>query len=82
MQNLDGFRQEVRSWLEDNCPPSMRTPMDPNEHPGGGRNAKYSNPETQVWMERCAERGFTVPTWPKEYGGAGLDKDENLVLRS
>lgn len=82
MQNLDGFRDEVRGWLEENCPASMRTPMVANEQPAGGRNATYSNPETQVWLERCVERGFTVPTWPKEFGGAGLDKDENSVLRS
>ncbi|GIS18339.1 MAG: hypothetical protein CM15mP120_02550 [Pseudomonadota bacterium] len=27
------------------------------------------------------ERGFTVPSWPKEYGGAGLNKDEVVVLQ-
>ena len=27
-----------------------------------------------------AERGWTVPTWPKEYGGAGLSKAEYMVL--
>jgi alkylation response protein AidB-like acyl-CoA dehydrogenase len=26
------------------------------------------------------ERGWTVPTWPKEYGGAGLDKDLYPIL--
>ena len=39
MQNLEVFRDEVRGWLNENCPESMRTPMDANEHPGGGRNA-------------------------------------------
>ena len=82
MQNLEVFRDEVRGWLDENCPESMRTPMDANEHPGGGRNATYANPDTKVWLERCAERGFTVPTWPEEFGGAGLNKDENLVLRN
>jgi alkylation response protein AidB-like acyl-CoA dehydrogenase len=28
-----------------------------------------------------AERGFTVPMWPTEYGGAGLSKEENAVLQ-
>jgi alkylation response protein AidB-like acyl-CoA dehydrogenase len=28
-----------------------------------------------------AQRGWTVPHWPKEYGGGGLDKDELKVLR-
>jgi alkylation response protein AidB-like acyl-CoA dehydrogenase len=34
-----------------------------------------------VWMQRMAERGFTVPTWPVEYGGAGLCGDEHRVLQ-
>jgi alkylation response protein AidB-like acyl-CoA dehydrogenase len=27
-----------------------------------------------------AERGWTAPTWPREYGGGGLSKDEAKVL--
>jgi acyl-CoA dehydrogenase len=79
--SLEAFREETRAWLEENCPPSMRTPMAPDEFPAGGRKVKYRNPETKLWMDRCAERGFTVPTWPKEYGGAGLNADESRVLR-
>jgi len=59
----------------------MRTPMPANEYPGGGRRANYSNPDTKLWMHRMAEKGFTVPTWPREYGGAGLSSDEARVLR-
>lgn len=29
-----------------------------------------------------AEQGFTVPTWPKEYGGAGLSSQENQILQA
>ena len=79
--SLDAFREETRSWLEENCPPSMRTPMPAEETPGGGRRATYRNPETKVWLERCAARGYTAPTWPEEYGGAGLDAGEAQVLR-
>jgi alkylation response protein AidB-like acyl-CoA dehydrogenase len=32
------------------------------------------------WLERAAERGFTVPTWPEEYGGAGLSVEEEIIL--
>jgi alkylation response protein AidB-like acyl-CoA dehydrogenase len=55
--------------------------MPEDESPGGGRRAQYKNPDTKVWMDRCAERGYTVPTWPKEYGGGGLSKDENVVFQ-
>ena len=79
--SLEAFREETRSWLEENCPPSMRTPMPADESPGGGRNAKFKNPETKVWMERMGEKGWIVPTWPTEYGGAGLDATHNRVLQ-
>jgi alkylation response protein AidB-like acyl-CoA dehydrogenase len=78
---LDDWRREVRDWLERNCPASMRTPMPADEYPGGGRRAEYRNPDTRIWLERMAERGFTVPLWPKAYGGAGLTKGENAVLQ-
>jgi alkylation response protein AidB-like acyl-CoA dehydrogenase len=78
---MSAFTDELRGWLEENCPPSMRTPMPAEEYPGGGRRAAYANPDTGVWMRRMAERGFTVPLWPKEYGGAGLNAEENGVLQ-
>ncbi len=79
MSNLEEFRTQARAWLEANCPASMRTPMPADEHPGGGRRARYKNPDTKTWLERCAEQGYTVPSWPREYGGAGLNKDEVVV---
>ena len=70
------FRQEVRAWLDANCPDSCRGP---GEVPGGGTKAPMTDDQRR-WIERCAERGFTVPTWPKEYGGAGLGKDAFVAL--
>ncbi|HEX7036086.1 MAG TPA: acyl-CoA dehydrogenase family protein [Pseudomonadales bacterium] len=81
MADLDTFREEVRSWLEANCPPSMRTPMPENETVWGGRRERFVNPDSKVWLERMAERGWTAPTWPKEYGGGGLSPDEDRVLQ-
>jgi alkylation response protein AidB-like acyl-CoA dehydrogenase len=78
---LDTFREETRSWLEANCPESMRTPMPEREMPWGGRNATYANPDTKVWMDNMASRGWTAPEWPAEYGGGGLSKEENKVLQ-
>ncbi len=28
-----------------------------------------------------AAKGYTAPTWPTEYGGAGLNAEQNMVLR-
>lgn len=79
MTDLNEFREHARAWLEENCPASMRTNMPPNEMPSGGRRTQYKNPDTKLWMDRCAERGYTVPAWPQLCGGAGLDKDQVMV---
>jgi alkylation response protein AidB-like acyl-CoA dehydrogenase len=78
--NLDEFRAEVSAWLQDNCPPSMRTPTPEGETIWGGRQEKFVNPESKVWLERMAGRGWTAPTWSTAYGGGDLSSDENRIL--
>ncbi|HSG88469.1 MAG TPA: acyl-CoA dehydrogenase family protein, partial [Pseudomonadales bacterium] len=81
MATEQAFRTEVRSWLEENCPASMRTPMPEDETVWGGRNAQFTNPDSKLWLERMASRGWTAPTWPSAYGGGGLSADENKILQ-
>ncbi len=81
MQELTSFRQETCEWLEENCPPSMRKPALEKDKCWGGRNFEFQSEDQKLWLDRMAERGWTVPTWPKEYGGGGLSKDEAKVLR-
>jgi alkylation response protein AidB-like acyl-CoA dehydrogenase len=81
MKPLDEFREETRNWLEENCPPSMRTTATEAEAVGGGRNQTYSNPDAKVWLDRMAAQGWTAPMWPREYGGGGLSRDEFLILQ-
>ncbi|NIP14278.1 MAG: acyl-CoA dehydrogenase [Pseudomonadales bacterium] len=81
MTDLNEFRKEVRNWLEENCPPSMRTSTPEGETVWGGRREKFANPDSKIWLERMAERGWTAPTWPREYGGGGLTADEDKVLQ-
>lgn len=81
MADLEAFRSETRAWLEENCPMSMRVPGRSDEDMcWGGRKFKFQSDDQKVWLERMAERGWTVPTWPKEYGGGGLSKDEAKIL--
>jgi len=77
---LDAFRAETRAWLEENCPPGMRTPMPDEERVWGGKKPVFKHPESRVWMERMVERGWSAPGWPKEYGGGGLDRAHAAVL--
>ena len=81
MEAIEKFRIETREWLEANCLDSMRTPQPENEVVWGGRNASFKNPDSKVWLERMAERGWTAPMWPKQYGGGGLNKAEFKILR-
>jgi alkylation response protein AidB-like acyl-CoA dehydrogenase len=81
MADLDSFRRETREWLRANAPKSMATPLGDHEEPcWGGRRATYENPEPKQWLDVMAARGWTAPTWPKEYGGGGLSRDEARVL--
>ena len=78
MTDLQTFREETRNWLEANCPQEMRKPGDVA---WGGRNAQFSHPDQKIWLERMGEKGWTCPTWPSEYGGGGLSKEENKILQ-
>lgn len=81
MDALEQFRADTRAWLEENCPPSMRTPMPEDESPWGGKRAVWKNPESKQWLDTMASRGWTAPQWPAAYGGGGLSKDENKILQ-
>ena len=72
---IEAFRRDTRAWLEANCPPEMRQPVvDESDVCWGGRRVKFKSDAQRVWLERMAERGWTVPEWPKEYGGGGLSQ--------
>jgi alkylation response protein AidB-like acyl-CoA dehydrogenase len=82
MADVEKFRSETRGWLEANCPPDMRLPLEDDEDRyWGGRNATFNSEGQRLWFERMAARGWTVPEWPKEYGGGGLSREEGRILR-
>ena len=70
MSDLENFRVEVKDWLDKNCPATMRAgaPADtPIDEVWGGRKAVYKNPDSKLWLDRMGEKGWTMPTVPKEY---------------
>ena len=81
MADLDQFRLEVRQWLEDNCPESQRKPITRDEQVWAGRNKSFPSDDARLWLERMADKGWTVPDWPTEYGGGGLDERQTKILR-
>jgi alkylation response protein AidB-like acyl-CoA dehydrogenase len=81
MADLESFRRETRAWLEANAPASLRgMGNDPLHGVWGGRKRRFAHPDQEAWLERAAARGFTAPTWPREYGGGGLSAEEAKVL--
>src|SRR5690349_19489239 len=82
MSELDAFRTETRGWLEANCPAEMRQPIRSEaDICWGGRHRTFQSDAQRQWLEAMAGRGWTVPDWPKEYGGGGLSAAETRVLK-
>ncbi len=73
----DSFRAEVRAWIADTFPASLR----------GGGNAMSAieggtepTADEERWRIAMGEKGWGVPSWPKDYGGGGLDRGQTRVL--
>ena len=82
MTDLEAFRSETRAWLEANCPDEMRQPIRSEaDICWGGRNWAFQSDAQRHCLEVMAERGWTVPDWPNDYGGGGLSPDEARVLK-
>ena len=75
---LSEFRVETREWLKTSLPASI---IGKGEGFNGGTKKPTQNPDSMRWLESCYEKGYTVPTWPKEYGGADLTTIELKILR-
>ena len=80
MEQLESFRQEVRDWLEANCPMSMRSPAGEDEMLWSSRNISFQSEDQKLWFERMRDRGWFTPDWPRKYGGGGLDRSQIRIL--
>ena len=79
--DLETFRTQVRDWLAANYPAQLKSPAAGREEAmWGGRAFAGSDDPQIVWMKRVAARGWTAPTWPKEYGGGGLSPDKARIV--
>jgi alkylation response protein AidB-like acyl-CoA dehydrogenase len=77
MSPLEEFRQETREWVKQNCPEDLRGSA---IHFAGGNKVPIDDADFELWFSRCLQKGYTVPSWPREYGGAGLSQEQTLVL--
>ena len=75
--DLEAFREEAKAYIGEKCPDSMRNRAVHFED----AFEIYNNADADRWRDAMAERGWTAPTWPTEYGGGGLGFEENQVLQ-
>ena len=74
---MEAFRAQAHDWLEKNFPPSLKGK-------GGmmmGEGGPESSADFAKWKKAMAEKGWGVPTWPKEYGAGGLSQAQARVLQ-
>jgi alkylation response protein AidB-like acyl-CoA dehydrogenase len=75
--DAEAFRVEARDWLAANFPEGLK--KDPAAQVAalmGGRESE----DFKLWKRRMGEKGWGTPTWPTQYGGGGLSRQQARVL--
>jgi len=80
MTDAERFRADLVELLERELPARLGGLPPPTADYWGGRNPELPHPLSRRYCEAMAERGLTAPTWPTEYGGGGLGKQEAKIL--
>jgi acyl-CoA dehydrogenase len=80
-ETLESFRLNTRTWIEENYPDALKAPIAADQLPNGGSKCVFFHPDAKLWLDRMAEKGWSCPEWPVEYGGAGLDEEHATVLQ-
>lgn len=80
-KDLETFRKKAAIWIKENCPVSIRTPIEQNDdYHMGGRNQEYATKDQKLWHKRCYEKGWNAPHWEKKYGGGGLTVKHTSII--
>lgn len=80
-QELAAFRAEIAQWIDATAPADVRgRDFSEDDICWGGKTFVFKSDGQKAWMEACAERGLTAPTWPVEYGGAGLSRAQDKIF--
>ena len=68
----EAFRQEVRSFVAESLPPELaaRTRLD----------FRPRREDMQAWNGILHRKGWSAPSWPKEYGGTGWSPVERHIF--
>lgn len=75
---LDGFRRRLRAAMA-----AMLDERAPGGEPHSVLGAGSDDIEAgRAYLSFLSDTGWTVPTWPVEYGGMGLDHEHAAIVRS
>jgi alkylation response protein AidB-like acyl-CoA dehydrogenase len=66
------FRDEVRSWLQQNLPADLRDKVASYAH--------LSREDLLRWHGILAKKGWVAPAWPKEWGGTGWNVVQRYIF--
>ncbi|MFC3711510.1 acyl-CoA dehydrogenase family protein [Sphingoaurantiacus capsulatus] len=65
------FRDEVRTFIAENFPASLR---------GKGGREDLTKDELLAWHRILAKKGWVAPAWPTEYGGPGWNAVQRYIF--
>jgi alkylation response protein AidB-like acyl-CoA dehydrogenase len=76
-QDVNAFRDEVRSWINENFPASLREKLEEYY----GTLPRYpEGADWKLWKDRVVAKGWGTPGWPVEYGGGGLSTEQARLI--
>ena len=68
----NAFRDEVRTFFQDNLDPAIRQKLVDGEH--------MDKADLVAWSRVLNAKGWAVAHWPKEYGGTGWDPMRQYIF--
>ena len=64
------FRNEVRTFIEENYPEEMR---------GTGAREDLTRDQFLAWHKVLGKKGWSAPAWPEKYGGTGWTSTQRYI---
>ena len=68
----NAFRQEVRAFLRESLPDTLRKKVLAGIH--------HNRDEQVAWQKTLYKKGWFAPHWPKEYGGTGWNSVQRYIF--
>ena len=69
----EAFRQEVRTFFQENLPEAIRGKLVDGRHP--------SKDDIVTWQKILNKKGWAAYSWPVEYGGPGWTPTQRMIFQ-